>query len=147
MNRIISLCLSLTMVLSTFAQGRKTINFDRNWLFWQDDAVQAESVLCPITDNVVRFSVSGGNLLGVENGNMADLGSVRASERKAWSGMCLGIIGATHPGNITVIVDRRDLNLLGFRLLPLNKLISLSVYIQENVFPVLPLLAHSTVFL
>jgi len=60
---------------------------------------------CPITDNLVRFKVSGGRLVGVENGNMTDLGSVLASERKAWSGKCLAIIAADKPGSVTVTAE------------------------------------------
>ena len=57
----------------------------------------------PVTDNLVKFEVTGGKLLGVENGNMSDLGSVLASERKAFAGKCLAIIGADKAGTVTVI--------------------------------------------
>jgi len=44
-------------------------------------------------------------LLGVENGNMTDLGSVLATERKAWSGKCLAIIAADSPGTVTLTAE------------------------------------------
>ena len=55
-------------------------------------------------DNLIRFSVQGGRLIGVENGDMTDLGSVKASERKAFSGLCLGIVAADKKGPVTVTV-------------------------------------------
>lgn len=61
--------------------------------------------ICPITDNLVRFTVKGGRLVGVENGNMMDLGSPLASERKAWSGKCLAIVAADRPGPVTLVAE------------------------------------------
>ena len=58
--------------------------------------------ICPLSDNLIHFSVKGGRLLGVESGNMSDLSSVKATERKAWSGKCLAIIAADRPGPVTV---------------------------------------------
>lgn len=58
--------------------------------------------IVPVTDNLVKFEVTGGRIIGVENGNMSDLGSVLASERKAFAGKCLAIIGADKAGTVTV---------------------------------------------
>ena len=69
------------------------------------EVLDAQGNICPVTDNLVRFSVQGGRLVGVENGNMADLGSVKASERKAYSGLCLGIVAADKRGPVTVTVE------------------------------------------
>lgn len=69
------------------------------------EVLDKDGNICPITDNLVRFTVTGGKLIGVENGNLRDLGSVLAKERKAWSGMCLGIVGATKPGVVKVKVE------------------------------------------
>jgi beta-galactosidase len=69
------------------------------------EVLDAEGNICPLSDNLVRFTVKGGRLLGVENGNMTDLGSVQSSERKAWSGKCLAIIAADRPGSVTVIAE------------------------------------------
>ena len=68
------------------------------------EVLDAQGNICPVTDNLIRFSVQGGRLVGVENGNMADLGSVKASERKAYSGLCLGIVAADKRGPVTVTV-------------------------------------------
>ncbi len=69
------------------------------------EVLDAAGNLCPITDNLVHFSIKGGRLIGVENGNMQDLGSVKASCRKAWSGMCLGIVAADKKGTVSVTVE------------------------------------------
>ena len=66
------------------------------------EVLDKDGNLCPLADNQVRFSVKGGRLIGVESGNMTDLSSVLASERKAWSGKCLAIIAADRPGPVTV---------------------------------------------
>ena len=68
------------------------------------EVLDADGNICPITDNVVRFDVRGGRLIGVENGDMRDLGSVKAAERKAYSGLCLGIVAADRKGTVTVTV-------------------------------------------
>ena len=73
------------------------------------EVLDANGNICPITDNLVKFEVKGACLIGVENGNMADLGSVKASERKAHSGKCLGIVGADKPGQVTVTVTSEGL--------------------------------------
>ena len=40
---------------------------------------------------------------------MQDLGSVKASERKAFSGLCLGIVAADKKGPVTVTVESEGL--------------------------------------
>lgn len=69
------------------------------------DVLDSDGNVCVRTDNLVRFKLSGGRLLGVENGDMYDLGSVKASERKAFAGKCLAIIAADKPGKVVVTVE------------------------------------------
>ena len=69
------------------------------------EVLDKDGNICPLTDNLVRFQVKGGRLVGVENGNMTDLGSVLATERKAWSGKCLAIVAADQPGTVTVVAE------------------------------------------
>lgn len=69
------------------------------------DVLDADGNICSSTDNMVRFQVSGGRLVGVENGDLSDLGSVKASGRKAFAGKCLAIIAADKPGKVTVSVE------------------------------------------
>ena len=69
------------------------------------EVLDADGNLCPYADNLVNFKVSGARLIGVESGNMSDLSSVKASSRKAYSGMCLGIVAADNPGSVSVEVS------------------------------------------
>lgn len=67
------------------------------------EVLDAEDNPVPITDNLIKFEVSGGSILGVENGNMTDLAPVKADERKAFAGKCLAIIGASKEGPVNVV--------------------------------------------
>ncbi|MBN1924218.1 MAG: DUF4982 domain-containing protein [Prolixibacteraceae bacterium] len=58
--------------------------------------------IVPTADNLVRFEVAGAEIIGVENGNMSDLSSPKAKQRKAFNGLCLAIVQAKNPGEITV---------------------------------------------
>lgn len=73
------------------------------------EVLDDEDNLCPVADNLVRFTVKGGELIGTENGNLGDLTSVLSPERRAWAGLCLGIVGASRPGMITVTVESEGL--------------------------------------
>lgn len=69
------------------------------------EVLDADGNLCPGADNLINFQVTGARLIGVESGNLSDLGSVKASSRKAFSGMCLGIVAADKPGKVQVEVS------------------------------------------
>ena len=69
------------------------------------EVLDADGNLCPVTDNLVRFKVSGARLIGVESGDLTDKSSVKADSRKAFSGMCLGIVAADRPGPVSVEVS------------------------------------------
>jgi beta-galactosidase len=56
----------------------------------------------PTADNLVQFEVEGAEIIGVESGNMRDLSSPKAKQRKAFNGLCLAIVQAEKPGKITV---------------------------------------------
>jgi beta-galactosidase len=58
----------------------------------------------PYADNLIRFEIEGkaAKIIGVESGNFYDLSSVKASERKAFGGMCLAIVQAIEAGSFTV---------------------------------------------
>ncbi len=60
--------------------------------------------LVPDADNQVRFDLSGpGVIAGVDNGYQASLEPFKASERKAFQGMCLAIVRSQRqPGNIVL---------------------------------------------
>jgi beta-galactosidase len=73
------------------------------------EVLDADGNICPINDNLVHFSVKGARLIGVENGNLQDLGSVKADSRKAFSGLCLGIVAADKKGPVSVTVESEGL--------------------------------------
>lgn len=58
--------------------------------------------LVPDADHLVQFKISGpGKIIGVENGDIADFSSMKASERRAFKGKCLVMIQTTdQPGDI-----------------------------------------------
>jgi beta-galactosidase len=66
----------------------------------------AQGRIVPITDNEVTFKVTGtGKLVGVGNGDPTSHESDIGSSRKAFSGLCMGIVQATKsPGAVTVEV-------------------------------------------
>jgi beta-galactosidase len=66
------------------------------------EIVDSNGHVVPTADNLVKFEVTGADLIGVESGNMADLSLTKAPERKAFNGLCLAIVQAEKAGNITV---------------------------------------------
>ena len=57
------------------------------------EVLDAEGRVVPTADTRVRFSVAGeGRLIGVDNGDPVDHDSPKADSRKAWCGLCLGIV-------------------------------------------------------
>ena len=64
--------------------------------------VDAQGRLVPTADNRVTFHVAGmGHVAGVGNGDPSDHDPDKASSRRAFSGLCLVVVGAgEHPGPI-----------------------------------------------
>jgi beta-galactosidase len=58
--------------------------------------------IVPNAGNLVQFEVEGAEIIGVESGNMSDLSSPGAKQRKALNGLCLAIVQSKKPGKITV---------------------------------------------
>jgi beta-galactosidase len=68
------------------------------------EVVDADGVVVPTSDDLVRFTVEGvGRLLAVGNGDPADHGSYQASERRAFHGLLLAMIQSSDvTGKVTV---------------------------------------------
>ena len=66
---------------------------------------------CPLADNLVKFSVSGaGEIVAVDNGNSTSLDSFQDSQRKAFNGLALVILGSEgEASNITLEAKSRGL--------------------------------------
>jgi beta-galactosidase len=64
----------------------------------------AQGRVVPITDNEVTFRISGeGKLIGTGNGDPTNHESDKGTSRKAFSGLCMGLVQSTKtPGSITV---------------------------------------------
>jgi len=66
------------------------------------EIVDKEGNFVPMADNLIQFEVKGAEIIGIESGNMRDLSSPKANERKAFNGMCLAIIQAKKSGHIII---------------------------------------------
>ncbi|TMI97840.1 MAG: DUF4982 domain-containing protein [Bacteroidetes bacterium] len=63
----------------------------------------ANGVRNPKAENLVKFTVQGGTIVGVGNANPVSLESYQLPQRKAWQGRCLAIVkSSVKPGTITV---------------------------------------------
>jgi len=73
--------------------------------------LDADNNLVPYADNLIQFDIKGeGTIAGVDNGNPVSMESFKASERKAFNGMCLVIIRSTEtPGNIEFVAKAEGL--------------------------------------
>ena len=73
------------------------------------EVVDADGVVVPESDHLVRFTVEGpGRLLAVGNGNPTDYSSYQASERRAFHGLLLGMIQSTGEVGQVRVTARAD---------------------------------------
>jgi beta-galactosidase len=80
------------------------------------ELVDSNGVRNPKAENLVKFKVEGGTIVGVGNANPVSLESYKSPQRKAWQGRCLVIVKSTDkPGNIALTASADGL--------PLTKLI------------------------
>jgi beta-galactosidase len=73
---------------------RKIIKADGNDLsFVAVTIVDKDGIMVPDANNLVKFNVTGeGFIAGVDNGSETSMESFKASERKAFNGLCLAVI-------------------------------------------------------
>jgi beta-galactosidase len=70
------------------------------------DVVDDNGTVVPDADNQISFTVSGGKLIGVDNGNPRDDASFKLNYRKAFNGHAYAIIQAERtPGNIVLTAE------------------------------------------
>jgi beta-galactosidase len=87
------------------------------------EVVDREGNLVPYADNLIRFETegAGARVVGVESGNFYDLSSVKASQRKAFGGMCLAIVQAAEAGGFTLRATAEGLEGAEVRILAVER--------------------------
>jgi len=71
--------------------------------------VDSSGTLVPAADSVVRFSVSGGSIVALDNGNLQDHEPYQSTNRRAFNGQGLAIIRPVGPGTIRVTATANGL--------------------------------------
>jgi len=66
------------------------------------EILDQQGVRVPTADNRVRFSVTGGDIVAIDNGNLSDHDPYRADNRRAFNGKGLLIVRAKQPGAIRI---------------------------------------------
>ncbi|HTQ09812.1 MAG TPA: beta-galactosidase GalA [Fimbriimonadaceae bacterium] len=68
------------------------------------EIVDAKGRVVPTADNLVTFKVIGsGHVVGVGNGDPSSHEPDKASQRRAFNGLCMALVGdSSHPGRITL---------------------------------------------
>jgi beta-galactosidase len=66
------------------------------------EIIDADGVLVPTADNLVRFTIEGGRIVATDNGNMRDLEPFQSSQRRTFNGLALAIAKADKPGHLRV---------------------------------------------
>jgi beta-galactosidase len=75
------------------------------------ELVDANGIRNPKAENLVKFQVEGGTIIGVGNANPMSLESYQLPQRKAWMGRCLVIVKANvGAGNIQLSASSDGLN-------------------------------------
>ena len=65
--------------------------------------------IVPTANNLVKFSITGGEIIGVENSRPDDLMNCKLKQREAFNGMCLALVQASKIGKITVKAESAGL--------------------------------------
>ncbi len=73
------------------------------------DVVDANSIIVPNADNLVKFRVEGdGKIVGVDNGDPVSHESFKASQRKAFHGKCLVVVQSGDKPGIVKLMASSD---------------------------------------
>jgi beta-galactosidase len=80
------------------------------------EIVDAAGTLVPIAGNLVRVTVTGGDLLALDNADLQDQSGYRTGQRRAFNGRGLAIVRATKPGLVRVDVSADGLRPAGITL-------------------------------
>ena len=87
---------------------REKQNTDADLIFVTVRVVDEDGTLLPRADNLVEFSVEGpGDLVATDNGDATGMESFQASKRKAFNGLCLGIVRARPGADGEIVITVR----------------------------------------
>lgn len=64
------------------------------------EVVDSAGTVVPAADNLVRFTITGGSILLLDNANLRDLDPYRTDQRRAFNGRGLAILRAAEAGTI-----------------------------------------------
>jgi len=74
------------------------------------ELTDANGLRNPKAENLVRFTIQGGTIVGVGNANPVSLESYQLPQRKAWQGRCLVIVKSSDKaGRITLTASANGL--------------------------------------
>jgi beta-galactosidase len=66
------------------------------------EVVDSAGTVVPTADHLVRFTVTGGQVLAIDNANLQDLEQYQKDRRRVYSGRGLAYLRADRPGQLTV---------------------------------------------
>lgn len=97
-------------VRTTGAPASLRLTSDRDTIFttpgevahFRVEVLDANGLLVPRADALVRFDVAGGRLVATDNGNLRDLEPFALAERRAFNALALAIVRADAPGRLRV---------------------------------------------
>jgi beta-galactosidase len=77
------------------------------------EVVDTAGTVVPTADNLVRFAVTGGSLVALDNGDLRDHDPYQSDRRHAFNGRGLAILRATQAGRLTVSATADGLSATG----------------------------------
>jgi len=73
------------------------------------EIVDSAGTLAPTADNLVRFTVTGGSIVALDNADLRDHDPYRSDNRHAFNGRGLAILQASQPGILRVVASSDEL--------------------------------------
>ena len=73
------------------------------------EIVDKDGNVVPTADNLVKFSINGGEIIGVESGSPTDLSNCKIPEKKAYYGLCQALVQAPRRGKIVLKAESAGL--------------------------------------
>lgn len=97
--------------LRLLADKETVIANKRSVIHVEVQITDSKGVMVPEANHLVNFQLTGpGQIIGVENGDIADFAPMKAKERKAFKGKCLVLIQTTdQPGKIVLTASSHGL--------------------------------------